>query len=53
MTVDINPWFDREMSDEEWTEYMIEHLITDSHVIGPDDELTEVSGYELTLTAHG
>jgi hypothetical protein len=53
LTVDIKPWFDREMSDQEWAEYMTEHFIADAHVIGPDDELTEVNGYELTLTAHG
>jgi hypothetical protein len=49
LTVDIEPWFDHEKTDDEWIEYMIEHLITDAHVIGPDDELTEVRGYELTL----
>jgi hypothetical protein len=53
LTVDIEPWFDHEKTDDEWTEYMIEHLITDAHVIGPDDELTQVNGYELTLTAYG
>jgi hypothetical protein len=49
LTVDIEPWFDHEKTDDEWIEYLTEHLITDAHVIGPDDELTEVNGYELTL----
>jgi len=49
LTVDIEPWFDHEKTDDEWIEYMIEHLITDAHVIGPDDELTQVNGYELSL----
>jgi hypothetical protein len=51
LTVDIEPLFDRELTLEQWTEYLTEYLITDSHVIGPDDELTQVNGYELTLTA--
>jgi hypothetical protein len=49
LTVDIEQWFDHEKTDAEWIDYMIEHLITDAHVIGPDDELTEVKGYELAM----
>jgi len=51
LTVDIEPLFDRELTDLEWIEYLSEHLITDAHVIGPDDELTDVNWYELSLTA--
>jgi hypothetical protein len=51
LTVDIKPWFDREMSDEEWTAYIMNHFIKGAGLIGPDDELTQVNGYELTLTA--
>jgi hypothetical protein len=53
LTVNIDPLFDRDLTPQEWAEYLTEHLITDAHVIGPDDELTEVNGYELNLTAHG
>ena len=52
LTVDFEPWFDHEKTDDEWTEYIMNHFIAEAHVIGPDDELTEVNGYELTLTAH-
>jgi hypothetical protein len=49
LTVNIDPLFDRDLTPQQWAEYLNEHLITDAHVIGPDDELTEVRWYDLTL----